>query len=230
MKKRNIERPSSKPMIILMTRWPAIFRCKKRLSKDIGPKLASKIQSKLIKHTLSVAKSIEKQGIADIQLAIQGIGPNAAKRWGLNENIKRISRQKEGSLGLKMKSQVLEIQNLRNLKFFANGQPTIFIGTDLPDLCKLDLIQAITSLKRYDLVIGPAFDGGYWLIGFSEKLVNPIVSWPYCGIPWGTNKVLDVTLELAKKEGACYQLLREKNDLDLKKDFFPWQNQDQKLL
>ena len=52
---------NSKPTIVLMTKWHAIFRCKSRLAKDIGAFKAAKIQEKLTNHTINVAKEIQKE-------------------------------------------------------------------------------------------------------------------------------------------------------------------------
>ncbi len=74
----------SKPTIILMARWHAIYRCKSRLSKDIGAFKAAKIQEKLTNHTINVAKEIQKEGLADIKVAIDGIGIKAAEQYNQN--------------------------------------------------------------------------------------------------------------------------------------------------
>ena len=76
---KEILNEKNKPTIVLMTRWHGIYRCKSRLSKDIGALKASKIQKKLTDHTIEVAKEIQKKGLADIKVAIHGIGIQAAK-------------------------------------------------------------------------------------------------------------------------------------------------------
>ena len=78
---KEIFNKNNKPTIVLMTRWHAAFRCKSRLSKDIGALNASKIQEKLTSHTIQVAKQIQKEGHADIKVAIDGIGIQVDKKW-----------------------------------------------------------------------------------------------------------------------------------------------------
>ena len=73
---------SPKPIIVLMTRWHAIYRCKSRLSEDIGALHAAKVQEKLTNHTIKVARKIQKEGLADVKVAIDGIGIQAAKKMG----------------------------------------------------------------------------------------------------------------------------------------------------
>ena len=96
-----------KPIIVLMTRWHSIYRCKSRLSKEIGAHKAAKIQEKLTRHTIKVAKEIQKDGLADIKVAIDGIGINAAKKWAKTNKIKTVVTQGPGNLGTKMKRQFL---------------------------------------------------------------------------------------------------------------------------
>ena len=85
-----------------------------------------------------------------------------------------------------------------------------------------DLIQAIQILKYKEMVLGPSDDGGYWLIGLSNKLLNPLCSWPFSGINWGTDEVLQKTISLASLNKINYQLLQTKNDLDNINDLSPW--------
>ena len=72
------------------------------------------------------------------------------------------------------------------------------------------------------MVLGPSADGGYWLIGLSNKLINPLCIWPFSGINWGTDKVLQETTRLASLHQIDYQLLQTKNDLDSIIDLSPW--------
>ena len=72
------------------------------------------------------------------------------------------------------------------------------------------------------MVLGPSEDGGYWLIGLSNKLLNPLCSWPFSGINWGTDQVLPETIRLATLNQIDYQLLQTKNDLDNISDLSLW--------
>ena len=212
---------NSKPTIVLMTKWHAIFRCKSRLAKDIGAFKAAKIQEKLTNHTINVAKEIQKEGLADIKVAIDGIGIKAAKKWALLNEIKTVDIQGPGNLGTKMKRQFLETHSRKNLSHQIRN-PILLIGTDLPSISHFELIQALQILKHKDMVLGPSSDGGYWLIGLSNKVLNPLCNWPFSGICWGTDKVLQKTIRLASLNQISYQLLETKNDLDNIMDLSPW--------
>ena len=211
----------NKPTIVVMTRWHSIYRCKSRLSKEIGALQAAKIQQKLTSHTIKVVQEIQQEGLADIKVSIDGIGIKAAKRWALLNKIKKVETQSPGSLGTRMKRQFLKTNAEKTI---SNQSPNsiLLIGTDLPSISHLDLIQAMQILNYKDMVLGPSNDGGYWLIGLSNKLLNPLCTWPFSGINWGTNQVLQQTIKLATSNLINYQLLQTKNDLDNIIDLSPW--------
>ncbi len=205
-----------------MTRWPAPNRCKSRLSKSIGSVRAAAIQKHLNFHTIAVAKKLEKKGLIKLKIAIDGIGPKLAKQWGKNIGIQEISIQAIGCLGLRLRKEVLKAQTSRKLTHQTAKSTTILIGSDLPTLCELDIIQAIQKLKTNELVLGPANDGGYWLIGLAGRLLEPVTTTLFDGIKWGSRSVLDSTIAKAKTKGIKYELLKCQNDLDQLKDISPW--------
>ena len=212
---------TSMATVVLMMRWHAIKRCKSRLSKDIGAYKAAIIQRMLTNHTINVAKRIQNEGYADIKVAIDGIGIKAAKRWAKSNEISTVVLQGPGNLGTKMKRQFLKTHALKtSSKQIRN--PIILIGTDLPSISHYELIQAIEILKNKEIVLGPSNDGGYWLIGLSNKLLNPLCSWPFSGISWGTDQVLQTTIRFASSNQIDYQLVQTKNDLDNIKDLELW--------
>ncbi|MFL0730787.1 MAG: TIGR04282 family arsenosugar biosynthesis glycosyltransferase, partial [Prochlorococcus sp.] len=212
----------TKPALVIMARWPAAGRCKRRLAKNLGMVRAAAIQNRLTKHTLTVANSIAARNLIEMQLAITGLAPKAAKRWGLDQGVSTVAHQGNGNLGERMRRQVLRAQQRRHPQTIT-GRTTLLIGTDLPNLCERDLLQALEALEKHELVIGPANDGGYWLLGLSRGLVQPVASWPFCGIPWGSNQVMELTLQKAQCAGITPGLLRKQNDLDCLDDLAPWQ-------
>ncbi len=212
---------SNKSIIVLMTRWHSIYRCKSRLSKDIGSLKAAKIQEKLTMHTINVAREIQQKGLADVKVAIDGIGIKAATKWAIRNKIKSVAIQGPGNLGTKMKRQFIKTQEEKTItRKIPNS--ILLIGTDLPSISPLDLIQAIHTLSYKEMVLGPSDDGGYWLIGLSKKLLTPLLTWPFSGISWGSDQVLQKTIQLATLNKINYQLLHEQNDLDNISDMSPW--------
>ncbi len=218
---RTKELNNNKPTIILMARWHAAYRCKRRLSKDIGAPQAARIQEKLTNHTIKVIKEIQKEGLADIKIAFEGIGLNAAKRWALANQIKTVATQGPGSLGTKMRRQFLKAVAEKSVSSKIKSS-ILLIGADLPSITYIDLIEAIQILNHKEMVLGPSLDGGYWLIGLSNKLLNPLCIWPFSGINWGSDKVFQKTILLASLNQIDYQLLQIKNDIDNIMDLSPW--------
>ena len=194
-----------------MTKWHGFGRCKTRLSKDIGKINSSRVQSSMTKHTVSVAKSLEAKGLICISLAITGLGFKNSKRWSTELGIENFTLQGKGCLGEKMKRQVLI-----NKKFCFQEKikNIIFIGTDLPDLCELDLLSTIKELKNNDLILGPSTDGGYWLIAFSKKILSTYLYLPFINIKWSGGNVLQNTINNFSSINIKYKFLKTKTDID----------------
>ena len=114
--------------------------------------------------------------------------------------------QGEGDLGERMHRAFTE----------ANG-PAIIIGSDCPQVELSDLRTAAKTLQARDAVIGPATDGGYWLIALNAPC--PAL---FENIKWSTSDVLPKTLEKANEAGLSVQLLRELTDVDTGEDWQRW--------
>lgn len=89
----------------------------------------------------------------------------------------------------------------------------LIIGTDIPGILPRDLRQGLQRLQSFDLVMGPAVDGGYYLIGMNNYYPELFID-----IPWGTGEVLSRTLAAAVKNGRSYSLLESKIDIDTFQD------------
>ena len=194
-----------------MAKWHGFGRCKTRLSRDIGKSNSAKIQRVMTNHTISVAKSLEKIKLIDISIAISGLGKKNCRRWSKELGIKKFNLQGKGCLGEKMKRQIII-----NKKFYTQNKikNIIFIGTDLPDLCHLDLIKTIKELKQNDLILGPSNDGGYWLIGLSEKIISKNLHLPFINIRWSKENVLQNTIDNFAAKKLRYKFLDKKIDID----------------
>ena len=194
-----------------MLKWHAYGRCKTRLSNDIGKINALSIQRKMTDHTVSVAKHLEEKGLIEINLAISGVGFKKGKRWASKLGIKNFILQGRGCLGEKMKRQLLH-----NEKFCVSNKirKVIIIGTDLPDLCHLDIENTLKKLQKNDLVLGPSNDGGYWLIAFSKRLLISDLYNPFINIKWSTPNVLKQTLNNHVSMDLKYHFLGRKIDID----------------
>ena len=198
-----------------MTKWPRFSHCKTRLAKAIGKKNALKIQQKMLNHTVSVAKFLKKKNIADVSIAMKGMGLKSCNRWCKSIGVDKFALQGKGCLGEKMKRQTII-----NYKGNKNQQKRniIFIGTDLPDLCHMDILQAISKLEKTDVVLGPSNDGGYWLIAFSKKILSDNMFLPFININWSSENVLKETIYNLKAKKISIDLIDTKIDIDTIKD------------
>ena len=198
-----------------MTKWPRFGSCKTRLSKDIGKNNALRIQNQMLNHTLSVSNYLKEQEIAEISIAINGIGLNSSKRWCKDIGIDNFYFQGKGCLGEKMKRQIFQSRrNSRNNR----KKNIIFIGTDLPNLSHLDIVNTISKLEKKDVILGPSNDGGYWLIGFSERFISENNYLPFINIKWSNNDVLKRTIDNLSQQKIKIDLLNTKIDIDTIKD------------
>ena len=209
--------------IVVMARWPSPGRCKRRLSRDLDNVLglshsserATRIQTRLTLHTAAVVRGIADTMEIKPVLAVSGLGPRAARRWGQRLGLPQVRLQGRGQLGTRLRRQFMHGHR--------HGIPSLVIGTDLPELNPDDLKQAIEHLESHDLVLGPASDGGYWLLGIGASLICSPQHWPLIGIPWGGPTVLEATLEAARRQQLSCALVPQRNDLDHWSDLKPWQ-------
>jgi rSAM/selenodomain-associated transferase 1 len=93
--------------------------------------------------------------------------------------------------------------------FSLGAEKAVIIGTDCIDISEEIIFEAFDSLKRNDAVLGPAQDGGYYLLGLTKP--NPEI---FHNIDWGTNVVFAQTLEKIKEKRLHFELLKTLGDVD----------------
>ena len=207
----NHSKDLNQALLIIMAKWHGFGRCKTRLSKDIGKINSAKVQNVMTKHTIAVAKSLQKTNLIDVSIAITGLGEKNCRRWAKELGVKKFNLQGKGCLGEKMKRQIII-----NKKFCTQNKikNIIFVGTDLPDLCHQDLLNTLRDLQQNDLILGPSNDGGYWLIGLSAKILSKHIYLPFINIKWGTENVLQNTIDNFATTKLRYKFLDKKIDID----------------
>jgi rSAM/selenodomain-associated transferase 1 len=111
--------------------------------------------------------------------------------------------QKGKNLGERMKNAFC--------RTFSEGfSRVLLVGSDIPDLTN-EVINVAFDLNDNDAVIGPAFDGGYYLIGFKSSAFLPEI---FEGIPWSTDIVFERTMKIFRKYNYKIQVLPEWRDVD----------------
>ena len=104
--------------------------------------------------------------------------------------------------------------------FESGRDKVVLIGTDCPTLQSQHLLQAFEALNHSDLVLGPATDGGYYLIGMKSS-----AAYLFEGIAWSTSQVLSQTLHVASQQGLIVTLLPELDDIDTQEDWQRYSSQ-----
>lgn len=197
----NFHFPTSKKALIIFTRNPELGKCKTRLAKDIGDEAALNIYKHLLKHTAEVSKKVSADRFVFYSEHI-----NNSDIW--DEAFFRKKLQEGNNLGEKM-------HNAFSLLFASGYEKVCIIGSDLLDLDAEIIDEALETLNHHDVVIGPAEDGGYYLLAMNE-MQRPVFE----NKDWGTETVRNATLEnLADKK---VHLLKALNDIDTFDDLKPY--------
>jgi rSAM/selenodomain-associated transferase 1 len=113
----------------------------------------------------------------------------------------KICPQKGNNLGERLYNAGLEVKDVFDA--------VLFVGSDLPDLSPKLLLSAVEKLRKHDVVIGPARDGGYYLLGM-KQIIRDI----FQDIPWGTPQVLTSTVRKLECNELSYTLLDTRADID----------------
>ena len=184
---------NSKNLLIIFTKNPELGKCKTRLAKSIGDTAALEVYKKLLQHTAKVTQDLS----AD-KVVFNNTEPIDQDDFSSTHFSKK--NQRGDDLGEKMSNAFQEA-------FQNNYEKIVIIGSDLYDLQTRDIDEAFLQLTHNDYVIGPAKDGGYYLLGM--KKFTPEV---FQEINWSTATVLKETLHILKNKKVA--LLTQKNDID----------------
>lgn len=183
--------------LIIFTRNPELGVGKRRLAKTVGDEAAFEIYKFLLAHTRQITKDLK--ATKQVWYSEQ-VHKNDA--WDHMLYDKYV--QEGADLGIRMEHAFQEA--------FKNHDHVIIIGSDLQDMNQADLEKAFEQLESHDAVIGPAEDGGYYLLGFTKKLVQGV----FQDKEWGAATVLEKTLGNLKN--VNYAVLEERNDVDYYED------------
>lgn len=190
--------------IIIFTRYPQPGKTKTRLIPILGPEGAANLQRQMTEYTIAEVKSLLAHHPLLVEVHFAGGNLDLMETW-LGSNI-TYRQQSEGDLGRRMMSAF-------EISFAAGMSGAIIIGTDCPNLNGKLIDEAFQLLSHNDLVLGPAADGGYYLIGLRRLFPELFV-----GIDWGTSQVRQQTVEIAAKLNLAIAYLPILNDIDRPED------------
>ena len=190
-----------KHLLIVFVKAPRVGTVKTRLAQQIGAKAACDAYQQLVRAVLNRIDSLHH-----VQLrynpddAASEIAQWRRRTWTL-------SPQGVGDLGERLAGAFAE-------SFAAGASRVVVIGSDCPWLSAADIEEAWNDLETHDLVLGPARDGGYWLVGLRGP--SPEL---FSDISWSSETVLAQTIQRARARELRVRLLRELRDVDTLEDW-----------
>jgi len=189
--------------LILFVKSPESGNVKSRLSRSIGKMGAAQLYRCFV---LDLLDALDK-GAWGLHIFFHP--PDAGltvKKW-LGED-RSYAAQEGEDLGERMKRAFEE-------SFAGGSDAAILIGSDLPDLPREIIETGFVSLLHHDVVMGPALDGGYYLIGFKRESFAPDV---FDGISWGSGTVFRETCQILSRKGRRFSVLPPWQDIDTYED------------
>jgi len=188
--------PAPLPRILIYLKAPRIGTVKTRLAREVGDEAALAIYRELVERQL---RQLPAGWPVEIHHAPADAGDEMRAWLGPGYDY---HPQCDGDLGARL------VHGFAS-NFARGARAVLAIGGDCPTLDASCLEQAARELLVQDVVLGPATDGGYYLIGLRQN--TPEL---FTGIPWSTAEVLGATLRRAKAAGLSVHLLDEKEDID----------------
>lgn len=186
--------------VLIFVRAPEAGRVKTRLAAEIGPEAALRVYRRLAEHAVAEARALGPGVSVRVHFTPAEAG-GAVRSW-LGEGPIYLPQAEAADLGERMRVAFAEA-------FAAGFRRVVIIGSDLPELSAGLLRRAFARLETHAAVLGPARDGGYWLLGLREMIGAVFVD-----VPWSTDRVLARTLEILREAGSEPALLETLGDVD----------------
>jgi uncharacterized protein len=190
-------------VVLIFVRAPERGRVKTRLAADIGNDAALAVYERLGRHTVAVARSLGRAVRVRVCHTPDDAG-DAVAAW-LGDGVE-YRGQDDGDLGQRMGRAFADA-------FEDGAERVVIVGSDLPGLTPDLLRDALALLGGHPAVLGPARDGGYYLLGLHQSMPDL-----FRDVPWSTDRALEVTLERFAAAGITPAMLPELNDVDTADD------------
>ncbi len=194
--------------LIIFSRYPEPGKTKTRLIPVLGAEGAATLQRQMTEHKLADVRKLQAFYPISVEVHFAGGDEQLMQSW-LGSNL-IYKRQCEGDIGCRMAAAF-------QASFNAGTNSVVLIGSDCPDLNAQLMAQAFQALRQHDLVLGPAQDGGYYLIGL-HRLIPEL----FTGISWSTAEVLQQTVSIAHRLGLAVAYLPLLSDVDRPEDLSVW--------
>lgn len=200
--------------LVVFARAPRLGGVKTRLAASVGDAAALDIYRALATAVLDAVRPLSPMVPVVVAYTPDEAGTEL-RDWLGDDLVYRA--QGSGDLGARM-ARMIDAA-------CTDGAPrVVVIGTDCPGVTAGTVRDALDALERHDVVIGPAIDGGYYLIGVRAGIVPNALGALFDGIPWSSPVTLHTTLERAREHGLAVALLDEQRDIDTIEDWEAWRD------
>jgi len=190
--------------LIVFLRLPRKGQVKTRLAESLGLDKALDIYIKLVKRTIETASKVHYP----TYFFYEGGLPDPSEQ----RSTASYQSQTEGDLGHRMLHAFSHVLKKHN--------KVVIIGSDCPSLTADIIEQAFALLDTHDIALGPAVDGGYYLLGC--KKADSIL---FNGIQWSSASVMKETIDRCNQSGLSHVLLTELRDVDTLEDYLLLRNE-----
>ena len=199
--------------LIIFTRYPEPGTTKTRMIPALGAGGAADLQRRMTDHLVAKVKTLIAQRSLTVEIRFDGGSERLMRDW-LGPSF-TYRRQGQGHIGRRMQRALVD-------GFQNDPTSIVIIGSDIPDISTAIIQQAFEALKSNNLVLGPAGDGGYYLLGLQKADKGQAYPELFEGINWGTRQVLSQTIAAADQLGIGYALLDTLKDVDRPADLKIW--------
>jgi rSAM/selenodomain-associated transferase 1 len=196
--------PESEELIFLFLRYPEPGRAKTRLIPELGPEKAAEVYRKMAEQVADIVREFHRPGLEKIAYFDPPDKRAEIREW-LGDDFHLVA-QPEGDLGRRLEDVFVG-------GFRKGARRIIAIGTDCVEITEEILTEAFEALYQVDAAIGPALDGGYYLMGLNRPCHSV-----FRGIPWSTDRTLRETLARLRGCGLNVRLLPPLLDIDSPED------------
>jgi rSAM/selenodomain-associated transferase 1 len=194
-------------LIIQFAKLPIPGQVKTRMLGSLSPVEASELHSELM---LWTCRTLTGSDMADVELWVSGGSEHVSIRSCQNLGVTAVHSQHGSDLGERMFHAISDgLLRYRKL---------VLVGSDCPAIDQRYLTDALTALDTESLVLGPANDGGYVLIGATH-----IDASLFQGVSWGSGVVLQETRERLVAAGRSWSELSTLSDIDRPEDLPLWE-------
>jgi rSAM/selenodomain-associated transferase 1 len=196
--------------VIVFARLPQKGKVKTRLAKKLGEDFAVAFYKSCAGYILNECRNILSNNTAIYVFYPADNDVNFIKDWIGNDF--RYLPQRGEDIGQKMNNAFKDV-------FSEGAEKVILIGTDIPGISSCIISDALNVLTENEVVIGPAEDGGYYLLGMKKQY--DIL---FENIKWGTGSVLASTLDVLANNKIEFKLMPELIDIDTEESLNNWMN------